>query len=183
MTPSVLVLVLAFIFYRAGSSAAFTAGLPAFRQRTVPVNGKPALLMMTGDLFVDSAETVRAGDFHVPGAEENLQDPNGKEYTVGATVRVGVEGLKFFQIPPKGAGHYDDNKNFVQQREEPENEKKSLKLPVGMRGTVTKVYDEREISANLPIQVKFEPGKNTEEGYDPPVAFVMHFMAHELECV
>ena len=140
--------------------------------------------MADGDLFVDTAApTVRAGDFHVPGASDNVQDPNGKEFTAGAVVRVCVEGLKTFQISPKGLGYYDDDKNFVLETVEPETEKGSLKLPVGLRGTITKVYDDREISANYPVQVKFEPGVNTEEGYDPPVVFAMHFMAHELECV
>lgn len=138
---------------------------------------------MLDDLFVDSGETLRAGDFHVPGADGNVLDRNGKEFSVGAVVRVCVEGTKTFQIPSKGCGVFDENKNFVPQSEEPDFERRSLVLPVGLRGIVSKVYDDRTISANYPIQVKFETGGNTEEGYDVPVTFTMHFMAHELECV
>ena len=184
-TVQVLLVLMALVVCRIDTSTAFTITSPlAFRMtRTLPFDATKPLSMVTDDLFVDSGETVRAGDFHIPGADDNVLDPNGKEFTVGAVVRVCVEGTKTFQIPAKGCGSYDDDKKFVPQKEEPKKEKKSLKLPVGLRGTVAKVYDEREISANYPIQVKFEPGKNTEEGYDSPVGFLMHFMAHELECV
>lgn len=181
LTPTVLAWLA--LVSRVQFASSFTQQAPfAFGQRRASAGSSIKPLAVADDLFVDSAETVRAGDFHVPGADDNVQDPNGVEFTVGAVVRVCVEGLKTFQIGPKGLGYYDDDKNFVSTAEA-KTEKGSLKLPVGLRGTVTKVYDEREISANYPIQVKFEPGSNTEEGYDSPVVFAMHFLPNELECV
>jgi len=180
-TPTPTVLLLALVC-QLNLARCFIQTPIAFRQRTDAfIVIKP--LAVTDDLFMDTGETVRAGDFHVPGADDNVLDPNGKEFTVGAVVRVCVDGLKTFQIPPKGLGYYDDDKKFVLETMEPQTEKGSLKLPIGLRGTVAKVYDEREISANFPIQVKFEPGSNTDEGYDSPVVFVMHFKPDELECV
>lgn len=177
LTPSVL-LWLAFLCHCVHFASSFVQSPNVFRQRVVS-----GTIKAFGDLFVDTVETLRtAGDFHVPGASTNVQDRNGNEFTVGAVVRVCVEGLKTFQISPKGLGYYDDDKNFVLETVEPEKEKGSLKLPVGLQGTVTKVYGEGDISANYSIQVKFEPGVNTGEGFDPPVVFLMHFMTHELEC-
>ena len=61
---------------------------------------------------------------------------------------------------------------------------KNLVLPVGMRGVVTKVYDsEGAVSSNLPVQVKFVPGQHVEEGFDPPVPFLMHFETFEIDAV
>jgi len=184
LTPTVLAWLALICLCHVQFASSFTQQNPiAFRQRSVSGRSSNKPLAVADDLFVDTAETLRAGDFHVPGADDNVQDPNGVEFTVGAVVRVCVEGLKTFQIGPKGLGFYDDDKNFVLETATPETEKGSLKLPVGLRGIVTKVYDEREISANYPILVKFEPGANTEEGYDSPVVFAMHFMPHELECI
>jgi hypothetical protein len=39
------------------------------------------------------------------------------------------------------------------------------------------------ISANFPVQVKFQPGEHVEEGYDAPMPFLMHFLPEELECI
>jgi hypothetical protein len=39
------------------------------------------------------------------------------------------------------------------------------------------------VTANCPVAVKFMPGKNTDEGFDPPVAFLMHFESHEIEII
>jgi hypothetical protein len=107
-----------------------------------------------------------------------VHDDSGREYTVGAVVRVAKEGLKAFQVRPDAKGTFNDKKEFV-----PDKKLKYLVLPVGMRGTVTKVYNINEISANLPVQVKFDPGENNDEGYDPPAPFIMHFEGSELECV
>lgn len=108
----------------------------------------------------------------------SIQDANGQEFTKGSVVRVAVEGLKAFQIPPKGQGSYNQDKEFVAG-----DGTRFLAVPVGLRGTVTKVYDTDTVSANLPVQVKFKPDENTDEGYAAPVAFSMHFMEHEVECV
>ena len=112
-----------------------------------------------------------------------LQDKNGKTIQVGVVVRVAVEGLKAYQVPIKGQGSFSAAKEFVPAAENSPRGTKNLLLPVGIRGVVSKVYDYDDISANFPVQVKFLPGKNTEEGYDPPVAFIMHFLTDEIECV
>jgi hypothetical protein len=115
-----------------------------------------------------------------PQGSSAPRDRNGKEFRVGGIVRVTESGLKAYQVVPKARGSYDaSTKAFV-----PDANAKYLVLPVGLRGAVTKVYDVEEISANFPIQVRFAPGENSdEEGYDPPVAFLMHFLPDEIECV
>jgi hypothetical protein len=106
----------------------------------------------------------------------SVQDGQGRPITVGTIVRIAVDGLKAYQIAPKGQGSYNAQKEFVAGS-------KYLVLPVGLRGVVQKVYDIDNVSANFPVQVKFEPGQHTEEGFDPPTAFLMHFLEAEVECV
>lgn len=112
-----------------------------------------------------------------------VSDKNGKKFVVGGVVRVSSSGLLQYQISPKGAGHYDSNKVFVPDVSSDKTQKKYFALPVGLRGVVAKIYNEDDVSANFPVQVKFEVGKHIEEGYDPPSTFTMHFMSHEIECV
>jgi hypothetical protein len=111
-----------------------------------------------------------------------LNDKSGKEITSGAVVRVTVEGLKAFQIAPKGQGCYDSAKQFVPTPKE-STTGKYLIVPAGLRGVVTKIYDMEVISANFPVQVKFQPGEHVEEGFEAPMAFLMHFLPEELECI
>lgn len=98
-------------------------------------------------------------------------------------MRVVAANTKAFQVPAKGRGAFNENKEFVPAPADGERATKNLLLPVGMRGVVTKVYDTEAISSNFPVQVKFTPGANTDEGYDPPLPFLMHFGAREVECV
>jgi len=112
-----------------------------------------------------------------------IVDRNGREFTVGAIARIVVDNLKAYQVSVKGQGSYNEKKEFVPLDTEQTEKGRYLVLPVGIRGTITKVYNVDEVSANFPIQVKFEPGKNTDEGYDPPVPFVMHFLEQEIEVV
>jgi hypothetical protein len=111
-----------------------------------------------------------------------LEDKSGKEITTGAVVRVCVDGLQAFQIPPKGQGSYDESKQFV-PLPEGSTTGKYLIVPAGLRGVVTKIYDMEVITANFPVQVKFQPGEHVEEGYEAPNAFLMHFLPEELECI
>lgn len=98
---------------------------------------------------------------------------------VDSIVRVAVPGLKAYQVNKSGFGTYDSNKSFVYDAG-----LKYLILPEGLRGKVTRVYDENVIAANFPILVKFTPGEHcSEEGYDVPVPFTMHFLPEEVECV
>lgn len=112
-----------------------------------------------------------------------IVDRNGQEFTVGAIARIAVDNLKAYQVSVKGQGSYNDKKEFVPLDTEKTEKGRYLVLPVGLRGTITKVYNVDEVSANFPIQVKFEPGQHTDEGYDPPVPFVMHFLEQEIEVV
>jgi hypothetical protein len=124
-------------------------------------------------------EDVQTTARNVP-APEALMDNQGQEFSVGAVVRVAQAGLGAFQVPPKARGCFDtDTKQFVAAKGD-----KSLSLPVGLRGVITKIYDPNAgISANYPVQVKFAPDEYTEEGYSAPTMFLMHFMPHEIECV
>jgi hypothetical protein len=141
-------------------------------------------LRMQNDLFADLSVTIRTDVTrnNIPTIVDNkVIDKNGREFTEGSIVRVCVDELKAYQVNAKAQGSYKDQKIFVPDTSD--SKKKSLLVPRGLRGCVVKVYDEDVISANLPIVVQFTPGENTEEGYDPPAAFRMHFTPQEVECV
>jgi hypothetical protein len=131
----------------------------------------PTALHMDSEFFTDATETPET-----VAETPELKDKNEKVFEKGALVRVCVEGVKAFQVPKKGQGTFDADKNFVLGE-------KFLLLPVGMRGTITKIYNQDEVSANFPVQVKFQPGTNLEEGYDAPVAFMMHMETYEIEVI
>jgi hypothetical protein len=106
---------------------------------------------------------------------------NGEELTVGCVVQISVPDLRAFQVPSKGYGHFEDG-TFVPLVIESSTPRasKSLVLPVGMRGIVTKVYDpDGTLSVNLPVQVKFVP--DAYPGANPPISFLMHFETNEIE--
>lgn len=134
-------------------------------------------MFVTDALFSEPAKTT------IKQLPDEVFDSNGKKFEVGSVVRVSVEGLKQYQIPPKGFGYFDSKKNFIPDESTDKSVKKALLLPVGLRGIVTKVYNVDVVSANFPVQAKFEKGKYTDEGYDPPCQFIMHFMPDEIECV
>jgi hypothetical protein len=134
--------------------------------------------------FLESpfTEDIKTTARNIP-APESLMDSKGQEFSIGAVVRVAQDGLGAFQVPPKARGsfHVEDgsSKEFVAN-----DNAKSLALPVGLRGVITKVYDpDAGISANYPVQVKFAPDEYTDEGFSAPTSFLMHFMPHEIECV
>lgn len=112
-----------------------------------------------------------------------LLDAKGQEVKIGTVVRVVVDHLKAYQVSLPGYGKYGPDKKFVPVPPGGPRGTKNLLLPVGIRGEVSKVYDVDDVSANHPIQVKFFPGKHVDEGYDPPVPFIMHFSPEEIECV
>ena len=113
---------------------------------------------------------------------EVLKDKSGNVFEVGGVIRVALENVKAYQVPADGQGSFNDDKQFVQAPEDAPRGAKNLVLPVGIRGVITKVYDTTDVSANFPIQVKFTPGENVDEGYDPPVPFIMHLSPREIEC-
>jgi hypothetical protein len=113
-----------------------------------------------------------------------LQDSKGEDVKVGSLVKVVVEGLKAFQVSRKGQGSFVDGVFVPAPEGDLERAQKNLKLPVGMVGVVTKLYNTDEVSSNLPIQAKFKPDTHNEEsGLNPPVAFLMHFESKEIEIV
>lgn len=109
-----------------------------------------------------------------------LVDKNNNEFTEGCIVRVNSSTLKAYQVPSSGKGHFDEDKNFVKSTD---NSKDYLALPEGLRGVVTRVYDINDLGPNFPIKVKFEKGLKGEEGYTPPVTFLMHFDTVEVDVV
>ena len=74
-------------------------------------------------------------------------------------------------------------KEFIPAPEDAERKDKCLVLPVGMRGVVNRVYDVEDLGPQHPIVVIFTPGENNDEGFEPPMKFVMHFETYELEVV
>jgi len=113
-----------------------------------------------------------------------IEDRNGKFITVGSIVRVTASNLKAYQVPADGYGVFNEEKEFIPTLGDVvPRALQNLMIPVGMRGVVTKIIDKsnKKLSANLPIQVKFSPGEHIEEGYNPPIPFVMHFSVREIE--
>ena len=114
--------------------------------------------------------------------DEKKKDPLAG-FEVGSVVRVVAKDLKAYQVPPKAYGSFDSDKNFVPAPEGGDRLTQNLKIPVGLRGVVNKIYDDNEVSANFPIQVKFVPGEHVDEGFDTPVQFLAHFSPDEVEVV
>jgi hypothetical protein len=146
---------------------------------------KTSQICLQNDLFADVSVPIRTDGVHTsviatPKGSQVL-DQNGNEFNVDSIVRVSIDGLKAFHVNSKGQGSYNDKKEFVPDTSD--TKKKFLLLPIGLRGTVKKVYDEDVISSNLPILVVFTPGENTEEGYSAPTKFLMHFTPFEVEVV
>ena len=122
------------------------------------------------------ATKATAEDFTIP-------DKEGNAIGKGSVVKVIAPDLKAYQVSPKGFGSFAESGEFVPAEPSSDRGTKSLKLPIGLTGVVTKVYDESKISSNLPIQVKFVPGAYPDAEFDPPVPFLMHFKADEVEWV
>ena len=142
-------------------------------------------ISLRNDLFADISVPIRTDGVHTSVIStlkgNQVLDAKGNEFLVDSVVRVSIDGLKAYHINSKGQGVYNDKKEFVPDTSD--TKKKCLLLPIGLRGTVRKVYDEDVISSNLPILVVFSPGENTEEGYNAPTKFLMHFTPFEVEVV
>ena len=156
------------------------------QQQTITVIHRTSQLYnLKNDLFADISVPIRTGGVHasvIPTIKgSQVVDQKGNEFKVDSVVRVAIDGLIAYHINSKGQGSYDDKKEFIPDKSD--SKKKFLLLPIGLRGRVKKVYDEDVISSNLPILVIFTPGENTEEGYDAPTKFLMHFTPFEVEVV
>mmetsp|Transcript_4904 Transcript_4904/g.6639 ORF Transcript_4904/g.6639 Transcript_4904/m.6639 type:complete len:183 (-) Transcript_4904:206-754(-) len=112
-----------------------------------------------------------------------LFDTNDKQFVEGAVVRV-IAPLRAFQVNKKWYGSFDEeSKEFVPADPDGERRTKCLVLPIGLRGVVTRVYDIEDLGPQHPIVVRFKPGVHTDEGFNPPTLFIMHFETYELEVV
>lgn len=155
------------------------------QQQMVTTMHRTSQIFLKNDLFADISVPIRTDGVHasvIPTIKgSQVLDQKGNEFKVDSVVRVAIDGLKAYHINSKGQGSYNDEKAFIPDTSD--SKKKYLLLPSGLRGKVKKVYDEDVISSNLPILVLFTPGESTEEGYDAPTKFLMHFTPYEVEVV
>lgn len=141
----------------------------------------------TPSLFLSPLSTspLRLAQLAAAAAEGfTIADHRGNTIQVGSIVRVIANNLKAYQVSPKGFGKFDSvTGTFIPVPEGGARGTKNLEIPVGLVGTVTKVYNQDDVSANFPIQVKFVPDAPFVEKYNPTVPFLMHFLSDEVECV
>jgi hypothetical protein len=125
-------------------------------------------------IFMDVTDLIKPDD---EDEHSMFKDGNGMTFKPDCCVRVIKQDCKAYQVNAKYRGSFDvKTKEFV-----PNATLKYLAVPVGLRGVVTKVYNVDLVHANFPIRVKFQRGQHTEEGYDTPSDFVMHFESDEIE--
>lgn len=129
-------------------------------------------------LFQDNAKTIRVeNDAHADDIHKQEDDGTSKLFSVGDVVRVILPDLRAYQVPTKARGTFQEG-TFVA-----DDSLKYMVIPIGLTGTIEKVYDEgTRLSANLPIRVSF-PSSSGEDGPESPVAFSMYFAPPELELV
>lgn len=140
----------------------------------------------SGTIRKSRSRSIALSNSAVPIApyDATIEDKNGKTIKAGSIVRVIAKNLKAHQVPVEARGSFNDEKQFVPVRDDAPRAQRNLEVPIGMRGVVIKIINKTaRLSANFPIQVQFTPGENTEEGYDSPAPFVMHFGADEIEAV
>jgi hypothetical protein len=113
---------------------------------------------------------------NMPAAESSL-------FVVGSLISVSKKGLKAFNVPPAACGSFDKStKVFLPwSKDDATAGTKYLTIPVGLQGEVVRVIDPM-ISANHPIQVKFEAGEQP-DGFDLPAGFSFHFGTNELKLI
>ena len=136
---------------------------------------------MTSAFFADATESKNAQQ-----PEESIQtDANGNVISPGAIVQIATANIKAYAVPKDIHGSFDPTTNkFIPQDETNITRKTScLILPIGLRGTVSKIYNTNEWDRTHPLLVQFTAGDDREEGdgYHCPKAFTMHFDADEIE--
>jgi len=123
---------------------------------------------------VDVTKTDKTSQFTEEGASL------AKHFPLNARVKIVSDNLKAFQVNRKSRGCFDlDTKKFIPAQDV--NVQKYLLLPVGLEGTITRIYDLDELGANFPVVVRFDVWKEGEEGFKLPSKFVMHFAEDEVE--
>ena len=138
-------------------------------------------LYMTSAFFADATESKNAQQ-----PEEKIQtDANGNVISPGSIVQIATANIKAYAVPKDIHGSFDPTTNkFVPQDETNITRKTScLILPIGLRGTVSKIYNTNEWDRTHPLLVQFTAGDDREEGdgFHIPKAFTMHFDADEIE--
>ena len=119
----------------------------------------------------------------VDQSSSKIVDKNSIAFVEGCTIQT-TKSIKAFQVAASGRGSFDGS-TFVPLEETddtPRNDK-CLIMPVGFRGTVTRVYDVDEFDANHPIIAKFMKGDAMGGEFEPPITFLMHFDENEVEVV
>ena len=140
-------------------------------------------LYMASAFFADATESKNAQQ---PEPEEKIQtDANGNVISPGAIVQIATANIKAYAVPKDIHGSFDPTTNkFIPQDETNITRKTScLILPIGLRGTVSKIYNTNEWDRTHPLLVQFTAGDDREEGdgFHCPKAFTMHFDADEIE--
>lgn len=172
---------------------------PRSESRVVQIPRSPitrTTLRALGDLFEDITapeESLQQATLPTQETEAEsksaLTDSNDNVFTVGCTVRVCKPDLHMHQVGSKATGLFDESGIFVADPS-----LRYLALPIGLQGTVTKIYknSENKLSANFPIRVEFRPavkgdGESSKmqeaRNLDPPSRFTAHFATNEVDCV
>ena len=159
---------------------------------------------MTASLFADATppKVVVDDDANTTTStaqEEMVQtDVKGHTFITGCTVSVITDMINAHSVPKTSYGTFhsttgefiprDDNDNTATDVVKNTRKTACLVLPIGLRGTVERVYDANTWDRARPIVVKFSMGydRTEEDGglrYNIPKEFRMHFDATELEIV
>lgn len=119
----------------------------------------------------------------VDQSSSKIVDKNSIAFVEGCTIQT-TKSIKAFQVAASGRGSFDGS-TFVPLEETDDTPRadKCLIMPVGFRGTVTRVYDVDEFDAIHPIIAKFMKGDAMGGEFEPPFTFLMHFDENEVEVV
>lgn len=159
-----------------------TAG--AFTIRNV---GATRNIQNKNDLHKPSTQLMASDSSLISSESSKLSDNQGVEFTEGCTIQTSKE-IKAYQVPKKGFGSFDEDKNFVpvdgiEDVKSVPRIDKCLVIPTGMRAKVSKVYNIDEYDASQPIIAKFLGGDGLGGDFEPPLTFLMHFETYEIEVV
>lgn len=121
-----------------------------------------------------------------------LTDSNNNEFKIGSIVQL-TQPIQAYHVPAKAFGSFDDQHPLspttqtflpLTNVDNVERKEKCLKLPIGFKGIVTRVYNIHDLDASLPIVVKFvQEGVDVGGGVNEcqvPATFTMHFETYEL---
>ena len=136
-----------------------------------------------GDMASTTANRIFSTSLYLSKKEivdEPILDKNGVEFKEGSVVQIIKKGIPCYQMPAEAWGSYED-KEFVAAPPDGPRATRKLVLPMGMKGTVSKVYTKNNLSANFRVLVQFSPDDDND--FVPPVPFSAHLGSKEIECV